>query len=144
MRNQKIHSRRPTRHSVSTSCRVVKNKDFTLVADRVENLSTYGMLVSPADPCLTGERVYVSFRIPGTEQIIDTSAHVTRVIHGRRPGESSRKLGLEFDDLSHYERYQIRKALKDRPLAPPGPRPGRRRTKFEISSLVSSPVSETA
>lgn len=138
MRNQKHHSKRPIRHSVAATCRVVKTNNFTLVADRVENLSTYGMLVSPADPCLTGERVYVSFRIPGTNQYIDTSALVARVIHGRRPGESSRKLGLEFEGLSHYERYQIRKALKGRPSAPPGPRPGRRSDNFDIASLVAA------
>jgi hypothetical protein len=97
-----------------------------LVADRIENLSAYGMLVTPADPVITGEKLLVSFQLPGASRWIDVSATVTRVAHGRRPNETSRKLGLQFDTLTPHERFQIRKALEGKPPAPPGGRPGRR------------------
>lgn len=137
MRTDRDLKRRPARHSVRIHCQVVRERDFRLVADRVENLSTWGMLVRPCDPVLTGEKVFVSFQLPGTGEWIDASATVTRVLHGRRPQESSRKMGLEFDDLRPYDRFRIRRALEGRPPIPPGPRPGRRSVGFEIEELVA-------
>ncbi len=118
-------------------CQVVRERDFRLVADRIENLSSWGMLVTPSDPVVTGEKVFVSFQIPGTQEWIDASATVTRVIHGRRPNETSRKLGLEFDDLGAYDRFLLRRALAKRPVAPPGVRPGRRSLEFDLSTLAA-------
>ena len=68
VRSTRKIQRRPVRHTVEGHCQVVRENGFTLVADRIENLSTWGMLVGPADPVLTGERVFVSFRIPGTDE----------------------------------------------------------------------------
>jgi hypothetical protein len=116
---------------------VVRERDFRLVADRVENLSTWGMLVTPCDPVITGEKVFVSFQLPGTDEWIDACATVTRVLPGRRPQESTRKLGLEFDDLSPFDRFRIRRCLGKRPTIPPGPRPGRRASGFDLQSLVA-------
>ena len=64
-------ARRPSRHTVCIDCQVVRERDFRLVADRVENLSATGLLAGPADPVLTGERLIVSFRLPrsGTPKI---------------------------------------------------------------------------
>jgi hypothetical protein len=116
-------------------CQVVRERDFQLIADRIENLSTWGALVGPADAVLTGEAVLVSFRLPdGTW--IDASAVVTRVLHGRRPGESTRRLGIEFRDLTEYDRYLLRRAIGHRPLAPPGARPGRRQ-RIDLKLLVA-------
>lgn len=126
---------RPSRHSLRLECQVVRERDFQLVADRIENLSTWGALVGPADAVLTGEAVLVSFRLPdGTW--IDASAVVTRVLHGRRPGESTRRLGIEFRDLTEYDRYLLRRAIGHRPLAPPGARPGRRQ-RVDLKLLVA-------
>lgn len=129
--------RRPTRHTVNLPCQVVRKRDFVLVADRVVNLSTWGMLVSPADAVLTGEEVYLSFQVPGTECWMDVEATVTRVVHARRPGESARLLGLEFHALSPYDRFRLRRSLVGRPSAPPGPRPGRRRGQFDLAALAA-------
>jgi hypothetical protein len=116
---------------------VVRERDFCLVADRIENLSTWGMLVGPADPVVTGEKVFVSFRLPGTNSWIDATATVTRVVHGRRPGETSRKLGLEFEDMSQYDRFRIRRALLGRPVFPPGPRSGRREAQIDLTKIAA-------
>ena len=127
MRQSNIFRRRPMRYRVRVPCQVVRERDFRLVADRIENLSPRGMLVSPADPVLTGESVIVSFRIPGTEKWVDACGRVTRVVHGRRPQECCRMLGIEFEDMSPFDRCRLRRALLRRPVAPPGARPGRRR-----------------
>lgn len=137
MRNNRLFERRPSRHTVRISCQVVRERDFRLVADRVENLSTWGMLVTPSDPVVTGDRVFVSFQLPTTGEWIDATATVRRVIHGRRPSEISRKLGLEFDDLGHHDRFRIRRALKKAPYAPPGQRPGRRSLGFPIELFAA-------
>lgn len=126
MRRHREIRRRPSRHTLRVPCQVVRESDFRLVADRVENLSTFGMLVTPADPVLTGEKVLVTFQLPGSAKWFDVPATVVRVVHGRRPNEVSRKLGLQFDVMTPYERFQIRKALEGKPVSPPGARPGRR------------------
>ena len=68
----------------------------------------------------------VSWDRPADGGVSQTPATVVRVVHGRRPNEVARKLGLQFEGMSPYERFQIRKALEGKPLAPPGARPGRR------------------
>lgn len=100
------------------------------------------MRVGPADPVLTGETLLVSFQIPGFGIWVDTEAVVTRVVHGRRPGEDSRSLGLEFCQLSPWHQYVLRQALKKVPPKPLGARPGRRSTLSarEIARLLPAPA----
>lgn len=119
------HHRLP-RHVLRTPCQLVREHDFRLVADRVIDLSVTGVLVAPADPVLTGERLLLSFQLPHSLYWIDAEAVVTRVIHGRRPGEHTRALALSFDDISGLSRYMIRHSLDYLPPAPPRYRTGRR------------------
>src|SRR4051794_36054394 len=111
--------RRSSRHTVKIECQVVRERDFRLVADRVLDLSASGALVGPADPALTGERILVSFRIPRSTLWIDAEATVTRVVHGRRPGEFSRSLAIQFDDLETLPRFILQEALRKVPPSPP-------------------------
>ena len=92
--------RRASRHSVRLVCQVVRERDFQLVADQIVSLSATGLLVSPADPALTGERLIVSFQIPHSGYWVDAEAVVARVVHGRRPGEYTRALALEAWKMS--------------------------------------------
>jgi hypothetical protein len=110
---------RPSRHSVRIPCQIVRERDFVLVADRIDNLSVTGMMASPADLVLTGEKLIVSFQTPGWGLWIDTEATVARVIHGRRPGEFTRALGLEFDKLTDWQRFVLEKNLRWVPPTPP-------------------------
>jgi hypothetical protein len=119
------HYRLP-RHLLSAPCQVVRESDFRLVADRVVDLSISGALVAPADPVLTGERVLLSVQLPHSLYWLDVEATVTRVVHGRRPGEHTRALALTFDDISGLSRYMIRHELDLLPPAPPRFRSGRR------------------
>jgi hypothetical protein len=115
-------SRRPIRHTVQIPCQIVRERDFRLVADRIVNLSLGGMLVGPADPVLTGEKLIVSFPAPIWGRWIDAEATVARVLHGRRPGEFRRALGLEFDGLDAWSRFVLEENLRRIPPAPPGTR----------------------
>jgi hypothetical protein len=119
-------ARKSSRHTVKIDCQVVRERDFSLIADRVLDLSTSGAMVGPADPALTGERIIVSFRIPRSTVWVDAEATVSRVVHGRRPGEFSRSLAIEFDQLEALPRFMLEEALRVVPPAPPKSAPGRR------------------
>lgn len=93
------HHRRAFRHAVALPCQIVRMRDFRLVADLALDLSTAGMLVPTEQSVLTGEPLLVSFRAPRSSRWLDTEAVVARVVHGRRPGERGRSLGLAFQDL---------------------------------------------
>jgi hypothetical protein len=99
---------------------VVREKDFRLIADRLENLSVSGLAVSPAEPVLTGEKLIVSFRLPRAGVWVDAEARVTRVIHGRRPGDEGRALGLSFESVDEVAQRAIEAELSLTPIAPPG------------------------
>jgi hypothetical protein len=114
--------RRPVRHTVHFECQVVRERDFRLVAEQAVNLSVNGILVAPAAPVLTGEKIILSFRPPRWGGWIDATATVTRVLHGRRPGEYRRALGLEFDALDPWARFVLEENLRRIPPAPPGAR----------------------
>jgi len=128
--------RRSSRHTVKIACQVVRERDFSLIADRVVDLSQSGALVGPADPALTGERLLVSFRIPRSTVWIDAEATVARVVHGRRPGEFSRSLAIEFDELEALPRLMLQEALRVVPPAPPKSAPGRRSSQSLVRGLL--------
>ena len=128
--------RHASRHTVKIECQVVRERDFSLIAHRVVDLSASGALVGPADPALTGERILVSFRIPRSTLWIDAEATVTRVVHGRRPGEFSRALAIEFDQLEALPRFMLEEALRVVPPTPPKSAPGRRSSPSLIRAMV--------
>jgi c-di-GMP-binding flagellar brake protein YcgR len=88
--------RRAFRRGVLVSCQVVREHDFRRVSQLGLDLSTDGMLVATRDVVLTGEELIVSFRAPLSDKWFDAQATVARVVHGRRPGDRGRCLGLSF------------------------------------------------
>ena len=127
---------RPLRHTAGIPCQVVRERDFRLVADNIRDLSATGALVTPADPVLTGERLILSFRTPRWGVWIDTEATVARVVHGRRPGEYSRGLGVYFEELDSWSRFVIERSLRELPPVPPGARRDGRICHMALRSLV--------
>jgi hypothetical protein len=111
-----------TRREVILPCQVVREHDFVLIADRTLDISVEGMLVpiSGDRRILTGETLIVSFEIPGTW--IDAEATVSRVVHGRRPGDDGLAIGILFDVMSASSRAALAGFLHGRP--PPLPRRG--------------------
>jgi hypothetical protein len=69
---------------------------------------------------LTGEKLIVSFRLPRAGVWVDAEARVTRVIHGRRPGDEGRALGLSFESVDEVAQRAIEAELSLTPIAPPG------------------------
>jgi c-di-GMP-binding flagellar brake protein YcgR len=108
--------RRAFRHDVRIACQVVRARDFRLVADTTLDVSTRGMRVVTHGRVLTGEELIVSFRLPRSSRWIDTDATVVRVVHGRRPGERGRALGLQFHGVDEGMRRVLFDALR---FAPP-------------------------
>jgi len=118
-----IH-RRAFRHAVSLPCQIVRERDFRLVADLALDLSTDGMLVPTELSVLTGEPVLVSFRAPRSPRWLDVDAVVARVVHGRRPGDRGRRLGLAFQGLAPEERHLLFRELCGVPPSTRAGRPG--------------------
>jgi PilZ domain len=113
------HPRRAFRREVLLTCQVVRERDFRLVSDLALDLSTDGMLVATEHGVLTGEPLLVSFRPPRSDRWLDVSATVARVVHGRRPGDRGRCLGLVFDGIDPRTRGLLFRHLRG--LPPPEP-----------------------
>ena len=111
------HHRKSFRHAVDLGCQIVRERDFRLVATCALDLSTDGLLAATDLPVLTGEALVVSFRAPRSSRWIDAEAVVTRVDHGRRPGERGRRLGIAFHGLGQEERHHLFQALRMLPPA---------------------------
>jgi len=117
---EKSSRRIAARREVLLPCQAVRERDFKLVADRTLDLSVDGMLLPVAEPILTGETLIVSFSIPG--MWIDAEATVSRVVHGRRPGDDGLAIGVLFDVISPSARAALAGYLHGKP--PPLPRRG--------------------
>jgi PilZ domain len=106
-------NRRAIRHAVDLSCSVVREKDSTLTSLRAIDLSPDGMRVElyGLDVDL-GDRFFVCFRSTQFGIWFYTDATATRILHGRRPKDQGRGLGLRFGSLSALSRLMIRGALR--------------------------------
>jgi hypothetical protein len=112
--------RRALRRGVRVDCQVVRERDFALVGSRGLDLSPFGMLVMAEVPVMTGEPLFVAFRLPRSTWWFDAEATVARVLHGRRPGDKGRCFGIEFDALDRSLQYFLHTALHGVP--PPVPK----------------------
>lgn len=111
-----------TRRHVEIACQAVRLADFSLLSDRIVDLSAYGLMVPThgASRVRIGDEVIVSFEIPG--RWIDAEAIVSRVVHGLRPSDDGPALGLSFVGLPAASRAALAGFLHGRP--PPLPRRG--------------------
>lgn len=111
--------RRAFRRYVRLDCQVVRETDLQPVGELALDLSTDGMLVKTTERILTGEELIVVFRPPGSNRIIDAAATVARVVHGRRPGDRGRSLGLQFDSMRESDRALLWESLRGLPAPEP-------------------------
>jgi len=112
----RVTERRAIRHAVDLSCSVVRERDSKLASLRAIDLSPDGMRVELKDVDVKlGDRFFVCFRTPPFGIWFYTDAYATRVLHGRRPKEHGRALGLKFGSLSAVSRLCIRGALRRTP-----------------------------
>jgi hypothetical protein len=108
------------RRAVRVECQVVRERDFRLLGSRGVDLSPEGMLVMTHEPVLTGEPVFVAFRLPRSTWWFDAEATVARIVHGRRPGDLGRCFALSFESLEDDAQAFLCRALRGVP--PPLPR----------------------
>ncbi|HEY2368567.1 MAG TPA: PilZ domain-containing protein, partial [Polyangiaceae bacterium] len=111
--------RRAFRRYVRIDCQVVREHDFRLVGDLALDLSERGMLVRTRERVLTGEDVVVSFRPPNSNRFVDALGHVARVVHGRRPGDRGRCLGIELYGMGEEDRRILWESLRGLPAPEP-------------------------
>lgn len=96
-RSRRDTQRRSHRHDVSYACHLVRERDDAVIGRVALDLSAGGMQVLTGAKVLTGEPVRVTFRTPDTGRWLTLSGTVARVLHGRRPHEWGRRLGIAFD-----------------------------------------------
>lgn len=111
--------RRAFRRYVRLDCQVVREHDFRVVSELALDLSERGMLVTTRERVLTGEDVVVSFKPPSSNRFVDALGHVTRVLHGRRPGDRGRCLGIELYAMDEDDRHHLWSSLRGLPAPDP-------------------------
>ena len=114
-----VSQRCTMRHSARVRCQVVRERDFKLLSERTVDLSIGGMMILTDERVLTGEDVIISFRAPGVGSWFDAQGSIARVIHGRRPGDRGRALGVRFHQLDVVSRAYLKAGLRS--LPPPVP-----------------------
>jgi hypothetical protein len=103
---------------VRLGCRVRRVEDWRLLGDRAVDLSPQGMLVLSDERAEEGTELVVSFQATELPIWFDTFGTVTRVVHGRRPGDPGRALGVRFETLPAVSRLILRGYLRRMPPAP--------------------------
>jgi hypothetical protein len=83
------------------------------------DLSPQGMLVLSDERIGEGIEVVVSFQATELPIWFDTMATVSRIVEGRRPGDTGRALGLRFETLPAVSRLILRGHLRSLPIARP-------------------------
>lgn len=132
--------RRAVRRAARTRCQAVGVEGFRLLGERALDLSPRGMLVASDAPVELGERVIVSFRAPGNDQLwMDAEAELARVVQGYRPDDPGYCIGLDF---TYFERTS-REELLTRLAGVPPPIPSRRLRTLrarDASTVIVRPI----
>lgn len=100
--------RRALRHEVHYACTVIRERDFEVVGRVAADLSTNGLQVLTDARVLTGEPVRVVFQAPETKAWLTVHGTVARVLHGRRPNDWGRRLGIELESLTPVDAERLR------------------------------------
>lgn len=114
-----LSQRRALRKAYPLHCRVVREHDFVLLGEHGLDLSPDGMLVRCERDVRVGEECVVSFKATELGIWFDSVATVVRIVHGRRPTDRGRAIGLRFDTLDSVHKLILRGHLRKVP--PPLP-----------------------
>jgi hypothetical protein len=128
------NERRELRRRMTLACRVVRERDFQLLASNAIDLSPGGMLVMAIRDAEPGDELIVSFRATELGIWFDAEAKVARVVHGRRPKDRGRCLGISFTDFDPVSRLILRGHL--RRSAPPVPQRRPRDARIDYAATV--------
>ena len=137
-----LHSwkaRRAVRRAVRTRCTAVATRDFSLLGNRVLDLSPRGMLVACDAPARVGDVALVSFLAPGRDTLwMDAEAEISRVVHGLRDGDPGFCLALDFTYFEKHARNELLCRLAGTP--PPIPQRRTRSVTTRKSDLMEMSV----
>jgi hypothetical protein len=92
---------------------------WRLLGDRTLDLSPEGMLVLSDERVDEGTDLVVSFQATELPIWFDACAKITRIVEGRRPGDTGRALGVHFETLPAVSRLILRGFLRRHPLTSP-------------------------
>lgn len=127
--------RRAVRRAVRGRCHAVGTREFSLLGERMLDLSPRGMLVACDAPTGVGDDVVVSFRAPGSDGLwLDAEATVARIIEGLRPGDPGYCIGLDFTYFEKCSRDELLTRLAG--LPPPVPQ---RRVRTPVERRLDGP-----
>ncbi len=110
------------RHAANLTCEVVREADFCRIGTRTLDVSTEGMRVA-IDECeevCVGDDLFVAVQLTPMGLWFDAKATVTRVVHGRRPGDKGPEIGIRFQNLSSIAKLILKGAVRKVP--PPLPK----------------------
>ncbi len=114
--------RKSTRRAVRVDCQVIREKDFKLLGQSALNISADGLLLKSRFRAQKGEALLISFRVPGTNQWIDTEATVARFESSDSP-RKAHTIGVAFESLDSESKRLLRaKISRFPPTLPTRPR----------------------
>lgn len=118
-------SRQHRRHTFRASCIARSLEDGRLVGDRTCDVSYSGMQLARVGEVRVGERVEVSFEVPGSRLWMSARGRVERVLEGRREGDEGPALGVRIDRMNGFDRLMLATIARGLPEIA-GSRGGRR------------------
>jgi hypothetical protein len=118
-------SRQHRRHAFRASCIVRSTLDGRLVGDRTLDVSYAGMRVASVGAARVGERVTISFEIPGSRVWMSAKGRIERVLEGRRAGDEGPALGVRIEGMNGFDRWMLASIARGLPEIP-ATRGGRR------------------
>jgi hypothetical protein len=128
------NERREVRRKVLFACRVVRERDYKLVATTTLDVSPSGMLVMSLRDVEPNESLLVTFRATELGLWFDAEARVARVVRGRRPRDRGRCAGIAFTRFDPVSRLILRGHLGR--VAPPLPARVRRGDRIDYAATV--------
>lgn len=130
-------SRQHRRHTFRASCIARSLEDGRLVGDRTLDLSYSGVRVGSVTDARVGERIELSFEIPGSRVWITARGRVERVLAGRREGDEGPSLGVRIDKMNGFDRLMLATIARGLPEAR-GARGARRDYAEAVARIGSS------
>lgn len=110
-------SRQHRRHAFRASCIARSLEDGRLIGDRTLDISYSGVRVGSVGAVRLGERVEVSFEIPGSRVWMTARGKVERVLGGRREGDEGPELGVRIDKMNGFDRLMLATIARGYPEA---------------------------
>jgi len=107
------------RRRLRLACHVRRMDTWRLLGDRTLDMSPEGMLVLSDERVDEGTELVVSFQATELPIWFDACAKITRIVEGRRPGDTGRALGVHFETLPAVSRLILRGFLRRHPLTSP-------------------------